>query len=100
MHFQKERDNFIESRNGSLRDNLKGTVPLLALLTAFPALSTDIILPAIPSLARTWNQQLSIKIPVLGAIALGCGAMVLAAWFILQKKRYQGSCLNTGLPVL
>lgn len=60
MHFQNERNNFIENRNGSLRDNLKGTVPLLALLTAFPALSTDMILPAIPSLAKTWNQPLSI----------------------------------------
>ncbi|HET8687699.1 MAG TPA: MFS transporter, partial [Methanosarcina sp.] len=60
MHFQKERDNFKENRNGNLRDNLKGTVPLLALLTAFPALSTDMILPAIPSLARTWNQPLSV----------------------------------------
>lgn len=35
---------------------MKGAVPLLALLTAFPALSTDMILPAIPSLAKTWNQ--------------------------------------------
>lgn len=59
MHFQKERDNFKGTRNGSLRGNLKGTVPLLALLTAFPALSTDMILPAIPSLAETWNQPLS-----------------------------------------
>jgi DHA1 family bicyclomycin/chloramphenicol resistance-like MFS transporter len=24
--------------------------------------------------------------PVLGAIALGCGALVLAVWFILQKR--------------
>ena len=60
MHFQKERDNFKGNRNGNLRDNLKGTVPLLALLTAFPALSTDMILPAIPSLAETWNQPLSV----------------------------------------
>jgi DHA1 family bicyclomycin/chloramphenicol resistance-like MFS transporter len=60
MHFQKERDNFKGNRNGSLRNNLKGTVPLLALLTAFPALSTDMILPAIPSLAETWNQPLSV----------------------------------------
>lgn len=43
-----------------MRDNLKVTVPLLALLTAFPALSTDMILPAIPSLAKTWNQPLSV----------------------------------------
>lgn len=60
MHFQKERDNFKGNRNVSLRNNLKGTVPLLALLTAFPALSTDMILPAIPSLAETWNQPLSV----------------------------------------
>jgi len=60
MHFQKERDNFKGNQNRNLRDNLKGTVPLLALLTAFPALSTDMILPAIPSLAKTWNQPLSV----------------------------------------
>jgi MFS transporter, DHA1 family, multidrug resistance protein len=60
MHFQKEKDNFIEKRNGDLRNNLKETVLLLALLTAFPPLSTDMILPAIPSLAKTWNQPLSI----------------------------------------
>lgn len=39
---------------------MKGTVPLLAFLTAFPALSTDMILPAIPSLAETWNQPLAV----------------------------------------
>ncbi len=60
MHFQKEKDSLKGNLNGSLRENLKGTVPLLALLTAFPALSTDMILPAIPSLAKTWNQPLSI----------------------------------------
>lgn len=60
MHFQKERDNFKGNRNRNLRDNLKETVSLLSLLTAFPALSTDMILPAIPSLAKTWNQPLSV----------------------------------------
>jgi len=60
MHFQQKRDNLKENMNGSLKDNLKGTVPLLALLTAFPALSTDMILPAIPSLAETWNQPMSV----------------------------------------
>ncbi|MDW7732302.1 MAG: multidrug effflux MFS transporter [Methanolobus sp.] len=38
----------------------KNIVPLLALLTAFPAFSTDMILPAIPSLAITWDQPLSV----------------------------------------
>lgn len=38
----------------------KNIVPLLALLTAFPAFSTDMILPAIPSLAVTWDQPLSV----------------------------------------
>lgn len=46
--------------NENLKGNLKGTLPLLALLTAFPALSTDMILPAIPSLARNWDQTLSV----------------------------------------
>jgi MFS transporter, DHA1 family, multidrug resistance protein len=30
------------------------------------------------------------KIPVLGAIALGCGALVLVAWTILQKRGVKG----------
>lgn len=49
-----------DSSNENLKGNLKGTLPLLALLTAFPALSTDMILPAVPSLARTWDQPLSV----------------------------------------
>ena len=39
---------------------LKNIVPLLALLTAFPAFSTDMILPAIPSLAVLWDKPLSV----------------------------------------
>jgi len=31
------------------------------------------------------------KIPVLGAFALSCGAMVLAAWFVLQKRGIKGA---------
>jgi DHA1 family bicyclomycin/chloramphenicol resistance-like MFS transporter len=31
------------------------------------------------------------KIPVLGAIALSCGAMVLTAWFVLQKRGIKGA---------
>lgn len=38
----------------------KEVIPLLALLTAFPALSTDMILPAIPLLAENWNQPISV----------------------------------------
>ncbi len=49
-----------ENLNLKLGGDLKGVVPLLGLLTAFPAVSTDMILPAIPSLARTWNQPLSV----------------------------------------
>lgn len=46
--------------NHKLRNNLKMTVPLLALLSAFPPLTTDMILPAIPSLAKSWNVSLSL----------------------------------------
>lgn len=60
MHFKKESNNFKGNRNGSLRKNLKGTVSLLALLSAFPPLTTDMILPAIPSLSETWNVSLSL----------------------------------------
>ncbi|WP_319509152.1 multidrug effflux MFS transporter [uncultured Methanolobus sp.] len=41
-------------------EKLKNIVPLLALLTAFPAFSTDMILPAIPYLARMWNESLAV----------------------------------------
>lgn len=34
-------------------------LPLIALLTAFPPLATDMYLPAIPTLQQTWNQPLS-----------------------------------------
>ncbi|WP_410509555.1 multidrug effflux MFS transporter [Methanosarcina hadiensis] len=50
----------IDKSNEKLKSNLKGTLPLLALLTAFPAMSTDMILPAVPSLAEMWNQPLSV----------------------------------------
>lgn len=56
MTFQQKKNN----SNEDLKQNLKGTLPLLALLTAFPALSTDMILPAVPSLAKAWNQPLSV----------------------------------------
>lgn len=35
-------------------------LPLLALLTAFPPLATDMYLPAIPTLQKQWNQPLSV----------------------------------------
>ncbi|TQD26729.1 multidrug effflux MFS transporter [Methanolobus vulcani] len=41
-------------------EKIKNIVPLLALLTAFPAFSTDMILPAIPSLAVLWDEPLSV----------------------------------------
>ncbi|WMW21926.1 multidrug effflux MFS transporter [Methanolobus mangrovi] len=41
-------------------EKLKNIVPLLALLTAFPAFSTDMILPAIPSLALMWNESIAV----------------------------------------
>ena len=51
---------YSHQKTDKLKRNLKGTLPLLALLTAFPAMSTDMILPAVPSLAETWNQPLSV----------------------------------------
>ncbi len=46
--------------NSGLQKNLKVTIPLLALLSAFPPLTTDMILPALPSLAKSWNVSLSL----------------------------------------
>ena len=31
------------------------------------------------------------KVPVVGAIALGCGALVLATWVVLQKRGLRGT---------
>ncbi|AFV24192.1 hypothetical protein Mpsy_1986 [Methanolobus psychrophilus R15] len=53
-------------------------VPLLALLTAFPAFSTD----SMWLVSQDWMD----RIQILGIIALSCGALVLSAWTILQKK--------------
>lgn len=46
--------------NDKIQKNLKVTVPLLALLSAFPPLTTDMILPALPDLAKSWNVSLSL----------------------------------------
>lgn len=37
---------------------MKKTISLIALLAAFPALSTDMYLPALPLLQKNWNQSL------------------------------------------
>jgi MFS transporter, DHA1 family, multidrug resistance protein len=38
---------------------MRGWIAILALLTAFPPLSIDMILPALPGLAESWNQPLA-----------------------------------------
>lgn len=38
---------------------MRGMILLLALLSAFPPLSIDMILPALPTLAETWNQPVA-----------------------------------------
>jgi MFS transporter, DHA1 family, multidrug resistance protein len=38
---------------------MRGWIAILALLTAFPPLSIDMILPALPGMATSWNQPLS-----------------------------------------
>ncbi|MDY0378571.1 MAG: MFS transporter, partial [Desulfobacterales bacterium] len=37
---------------------MKKTISLIALLAAFPALSTDMYLPALPLLQKSWDQPL------------------------------------------
>jgi MFS transporter, DHA1 family, multidrug resistance protein len=77
MAYQQKRNDKINNSNENLKRNLKGSVPLLALLTAFPALSTDMILPAIPSLARTWNQPLSVMNLILVCFFVTYGFFLL-----------------------
>ncbi|WP_029897580.1 multidrug effflux MFS transporter [Desulfohalovibrio reitneri] len=54
---------------------MRAIVPFLALLAAFPPLSTDMILPALPTLAAEWNQPMAVINLVLvvffAAFALG-----------------------------
>ncbi|WP_292463001.1 multidrug effflux MFS transporter [Methanolobus sp.] len=52
-------------------------VPLLALLTAFPAFSTDMILPAIPSLAIIWDKPLAVINLILIAFFVTYGFFLL-----------------------
>jgi MFS transporter, DHA1 family, multidrug resistance protein len=77
MVFQQKRNDNINNSNENSKRNLKGAVPLLALLTAFPALSTDMILPAIPSLAKTWNQPLSVMNLILVCFFVTYGFFLL-----------------------
>lgn len=68
---------FEKNSNAKLKSNLKGTIPMLALLTAFPALSTDMILPALPSLAVTWNEPLSVMNLILVCFFVTYGFFLL-----------------------
>lgn len=69
--------NMAKGSGNNLKRTLKGTVPLLALLTAFPPLSTDMILPAIPSLAETWGASLSVINLILVCFFLTYGFFLL-----------------------
>ena len=52
---------------------LNRTIALLALLTAFPPLSTDMYLPAIPLLRQQWNQPLvMINLTLVGFFVTYC----------------------------
>lgn len=62
---------------GNTNSSLKGGIPLLALLTAFPALSTDMILPAIPLLSENWNQPISVVNLILVCFFITYGFFLL-----------------------
>lgn len=57
--------------------NQKQMLPLLALLSAFPALSTDMYLPALPSLAQTWRQPMAVINLTLFCFFLTYGVFLL-----------------------
>jgi MFS transporter, DHA1 family, multidrug resistance protein len=49
------------------------TIALLALLTAFPPLSTDMYLPALPLLREQWNQPLmTVNLTLVGFFITYC----------------------------
>ena len=58
-------------------DSMRGMIMLLALLSAFPPLSIDMILPALPSLATAWGQ------PVATINLILIGFIVTYAFFLL-----------------
>jgi len=52
--------------------------PLLVLLTAFPALSTDMYLPAMPTLQRTWQQPAAVvNLTLIGFFVTFCFALLV-----------------------
>ncbi len=54
------------------------TIALLALLAAFPPLSTDMYLPSIPSLVDSWQQPLAVvNLTLIGFFVTYCGFLLV-----------------------
>jgi DHA1 family bicyclomycin/chloramphenicol resistance-like MFS transporter len=57
---------------------MKKTIALLALLAAFPPLSTDMYLAAIPMLVATWQQPLAVvNLTLVGFFITYCGFLLV-----------------------
>jgi len=58
--------------------NMKKTIALLALLAAFPPLSTDMYLAAIPQLVTSWHQPLAVvNLTLVGFFVTYCGFLLI-----------------------
>jgi hypothetical protein len=56
---------------------MKKTIALLALLAAFPPLSTDMYLAAIPLLVDSWQQPLAtVNLTLIGFFVTCCGFLL------------------------
>ena len=57
---------------------MKPLFPLLVLLTAFPALSTDMYLPAMPTLQQIWHQPVAVvNLTLIGFFVTFCFALLV-----------------------
>jgi DHA1 family bicyclomycin/chloramphenicol resistance-like MFS transporter len=80
---------------------MKKTIALLALLAAFPPLSTDMYLAAIPLLVDTWQQPLAIvNLTLVGFFVTYCGFLLLYGPLSDRYGRRSPLLIGLGLYVV
>ncbi len=76
-------------------------IALLALLAAFPPLSTDMYLAAIPLLVETWGQSLAtVNLTLIGFFVTYCGFLLLYGPFSDRLGRRPPLLFGLGLYIL
>ncbi|MCP4340724.1 MAG: multidrug effflux MFS transporter [Desulfobulbaceae bacterium] len=80
---------------------MKKTIALLALLAAFPPLSTDMYLAAIPLLVESWQQPLAtVNLTLVGFFVTYCGFLLVYGPLSDRYGRRPPLLIGLGLYVL